>query len=187
MTYRAHRRQFLWPRLSAWAFCCFQLLLPSLSPHCGLQTHYPQTTALGHACSLSFAINMASVRPLCVSVMATYNFIRLPCSTTSSGVCAAHDPDFSPDLCCWLGSVGLQKDYLFYGSSPSWYCTQWLLVPGFLISTSSWQDLIGGCVLQWKSKGRFLRLEEGPVPDSDCSHVFLPVAPTAACWVREHS
>ncbi|GLD71145.1 uncharacterized protein AKAME5_002246600 [Lates japonicus] len=173
-TYRAHRR-LAWLDCLLWAFCCFQLLLLLLSLHTvAYRPHYLQTTALGCA-ALSFVINMASLCGLFVLVLMAYMLTLGPPSHAllqKPGVCAALVILTSVLISLLLAGIrgprdDLQKESTCFmdpaQAGVSYAVAKLCLV--FLIPYILQVGLlIGGCVRQWKSKGRFLSgSEEGPV------------------------
>lgn len=171
-TYRAHRR-LAWLDCLLWVFCGFQVLLLLLSLHIvAYRPSYLSTTALGCA-ALSFIINAASLCSLFVLVLMAYILTLDPPSHAllrKPGVCAAIVILTSVLISLLLAglrgpSKGLQveSDCLMAHAGISYaaarlcmaFLTPYILQAGLLI---------GGCVRQWKSKGRFLSgSEEGPV------------------------
>lgn len=173
-TYRAHRR-LAWLDCLLWAFCCFQLLLLLLSFHIvAYRPHYLQTTALGCA-ALSFVINMASLCGLSVLVLMAYVLTLGPPSHAllqKPGVCAALVILTSVLISLLLAGIRGPRDDLQKESTcfmdPAKAGVSYavaklclvLLIP-YILQVGL---LIGGCVRQWKSKGRFLSgSEEGPM------------------------
>ncbi|XP_030610928.1 uncharacterized protein LOC115798268 [Archocentrus centrarchus] len=173
-TYRAHKR-LAWLGCLLWVFCGFQLLHLLLSLH--IVAHRPQylkTTALGCA-ALSFTINTASLCGILVLVLMASVLTFDPPShhlLRKSSFCAALVSITSVLICLVLAGIrgpsgDLQKkvDCLMDPTKDgvSYAAARLCLV--FLIPYSLQMGLlIGGCVRQWKSKGRFLSgSEEGPV------------------------
>ncbi|XP_042363713.1 uncharacterized protein LOC121958687 [Plectropomus leopardus] len=173
-TYRAHRR-LAWLDCLLWAFCGLQLLLLLLSLHTvAYKPHYLITTGLGCA-ALSFTINAVSLCSLLVLVLMAYVLTLDPPSHAllrKHWVCAGLVILSSILISLLLAglrgpSEGLHKEAECFmdpaGAGVSYAAARLCLA--FLIPyTFQLGLLIGGCVRQWKSKGRFLSgSEEGPV------------------------
>ncbi|KAK9530549.1 hypothetical protein VZT92_012045 [Zoarces viviparus] len=173
-TYRAQRR-LAWLDCLLWVFCVLQLLLLLLSLHAvAYRPDYLITTGLGCA-ALSFAINTASLCSLLVLVLMAYVLTLDPPSHAllrKPRVCAALVILTSILISLLLAGLhgprgGLQEqcdcfmDTVLAGASyaAARLCLA-LLIP-YILQLGL---VIGGCVRQWKSKGRFLSgSEEGPV------------------------
>lgn len=173
-TYRAQRR-LAWLDCLLWVFCGFQLLLLLLSLHTvAYRPDYLTATGLGCA-ALSFIINTASLCGLLVLVLMAYVLTLDPPSHTllrKPGVCVALVIMTSVLISLLLAGLrgprdGLQEKNLCfmdlvhagvsYAAARLWLA---FLIP-YILQLGL---LIGGCVRQWKSKGRFLSgSEEGPV------------------------
>ncbi|XP_039990916.1 uncharacterized protein LOC120794189 [Xiphias gladius] len=173
-TYRAHRRM-AWLDYLLWAFCGFQLLLLLLSLHAvAYRPDHLRTTALGCA-ALSFIINTVTLCGLFVLVLMAYVLSLDPPSNAllrKPGVCAALVILISVLISLLLAGIRGPRDRLqekticFMDpvqagvSYPAAKMCLAFLIP-YMLQLGL---LIGGCVRQWKSKGRFLSgLEEGPV------------------------
>ncbi|KAM9837093.1 uncharacterized protein ACBR49_017844 [Aulostomus maculatus] len=172
--YRAQRR-LAWLDCLIWAFSCFQLLLLLFSLYAvAHRPHYLKTTALGCA-AFSFSVNAASLCSLFVLVLMAYVLTLDPPSQAplmKPAVCAVLVILTSVVISLLLAGIrglkdGLQEegdcfmDPVHAGVSyaAAKMCLVFL-VPYMLILGL----LIGGCVRQRKSKGRFLSgSEEGPV------------------------
>ncbi|XP_075949636.1 uncharacterized protein LOC142951747 [Anarhichas minor] len=173
-TYRAQRR-LAWLDCLLWAFCVLQLLLLLLSLHAvAHRPDYLITTSLGCA-ALSFAINTASLCSLLVLVLMAYVLTLDPPSHAllrKPRVCAAlviltsivislllaglreSRDDLQEKRDCFMDTVLAGVPY-----AAARLCLA-LLIP-YILQLGL---VIGGCVRQWKSKGRFLSgSEEGPV------------------------
>lgn len=173
-TYRAQRR-LAWLDCLLWAFCALQLLLLLLSLHAvAYRPHYLRTTGLGCA-ALSFTINTASLCGMLVLVLMAYVLTMDPPSHAllrKPGVCAALVILISVLISLLLAglrgpSQGLQEkgtcfmDPVAAGVS---YAAARLCLAFLIPYILQLGLLIGGCVRQWRSKGRFLSgSEEGPV------------------------
>lgn len=173
-TYRAQRR-LAWLDCLLWAFCGLQLLLLLLSLHAvAYRPHYLWTTGLGCA-ALSFAINAVSLCGLLVLVLMAYVLTMDPPSHAllrKPGVCATLVILISVLISLLLAGIrgpsdGLQEkgvcfmDPVRAGVS---YAAGRLCLAFLIPYALQLGLLIGGCVRQWKSKGRFLSgSEEGPV------------------------
>lgn len=173
-TYRAHRR-LAWLDCLLWGFCGLQLLLLLLSLHAVTnRPDYLETTGLGCA-ALSFTINTASLCGLLVLVLMAYVLTLDPPSHAllrKPWVCAALVVLTSVLISLLLAGLrgpteGLQDKSFCYmdpaGAGVSYAAARLCLA--FLIPYILQLGLlIGGCVRQWRSKGRFLSgSEEGPV------------------------
>ncbi|XP_029311662.1 uncharacterized protein LOC115024333 [Cottoperca gobio] len=173
-TYRAQRR-LVWLDCLLWAFCGLQLLLLLLSLHAvAYRPHYLLTTGLGCA-ALSFTINTTSLCSLLVLVLMAYALTMDPPSHArlrKPWVCAALVILTSVLTSLLLAGLrgprdGLQNKEMCFmdpvGAGLSYAAARFCLA--FLIPYILQLGLlIGGCVRQWKSKGRFLSgSEEGPV------------------------
>ncbi|XP_031698853.1 uncharacterized protein LOC116381137 [Anarrhichthys ocellatus] len=173
-TYRAQRR-LAWLDCLLWAFCVLQLLLLLLSLHAvAHRTYSPITTGLGCA-ALSFTINTASLCSLLVLVLMAYVLTLDPPSHAllrKPRVCAAlviltsilislllaglrgPGDDLQEKRECFMDTVLAGVSY-----AAARLCLA-LLIP-YILQLGL---VIGGCVRQWKSKGRFLSgSEEGPL------------------------
>lgn len=173
-TYRAHKR-LAWLGCLLWVFCGFQLLLLLLSLHVvAHRPEYLRTTALGCA-ALSFTINTASLCGLLVLVLMASVLTFDPPShhlLRKSSVCAALVSVASVLISLVLAAVrgpggDLQKN-VTCSMDPTEagvpYAAARLCLLCLVPYTLQLGLLIGGCVRQWKSKGRFLSgSEEGPV------------------------
>lgn len=167
-TYRAHRR-LAWLECLLWVFCGFQLLLLLLSLHVVAYLH---TTILGCAV-LSFFINATSLCGLLVLVLMAYVLTLDPPSHArlrKPGVCAAlvilssvlislllaglRGPSNNLQVECFMDPAIAGVSYAAVK-----FCLAFLIP--FILQVGL---LIGGCVRQWKSRGRFLSgSEEGPM------------------------
>ncbi|XP_040923052.1 uncharacterized protein LOC121201327 [Toxotes jaculatrix] len=173
-TYRAQRR-LAWLDCLLWAFCGFQLLLLFLSLHAvAYRPKYLMTTALGCA-ALSFIINTASLCGLFILVLMAYVLTFDPPSHAllrKPVVCAPlviltsfvislllagiREPshDLQETVTCFMDPAQAGVSY-----AAAKLCLVFLIP--YILQLGL---LIGGCVRQWKSKGRFLSgSEEGPV------------------------
>ncbi|XP_031147233.1 uncharacterized protein LOC116044292 [Sander lucioperca] len=173
-TYRAQRR-LAWLDCLLWGFCGLQLLLLLLSLHAvAYRPKYLHTTGLGCA-ALSFTINTASLSGLLVLVLMAYVLTLDPPSHTllrKPWVCAALVILTSILISLLLAGLrgprdGLNKTHTCFmdpvhaGES---YAAARLCLAFLIPYTLQLGLLIGGCVRQWKSKGRFLSgSEEGPL------------------------
>lgn len=174
LTYRAQRR-LAWLDCLLWVFCGFQLLLLLLSLYA--VTNRPadlETTALGCA-ALSFTINTVALCSLLVLLLMAYVLTLDPPSHAllrKPGVCAALVIVTSVTVSLVLAGVRGPRDGLHemvkcfmdpVSAGSSYAVSKFFLV--FLIPYILQLGLlIGGCVRQWKTKGRFLSgSEEGPV------------------------
>lgn len=173
-TYRAQRR-VSWPDCLLWTFCGSQLLLLLLSLHIVTKRPaYLLTTGLGCA-ALSFIINTTSLCGLLVLVLMAYILTFNPPSHTVLGrpvVCVALAILLSVLVSLLLAglrgpSEGLQTestcvmDPVHSGVSYAAARLCLILLIPYILQVGL---LIGGCVRQWKSKGRFLSgSEEGPM------------------------
>uniref|UniRef100_A0A8C2Z433 Uncharacterized protein n=1 Tax=Cyclopterus lumpus TaxID=8103 RepID=A0A8C2Z433_CYCLU len=173
-TYRAQRR-LAWLDCLLWAFCVLQLLLLLLSLHAvAYRPKYLHTTGLGCA-ALSFTINTASLCSLLVLVLMAYVLTLDPPSHAllrKPRVCAALVILTSILISLLLAGLRgprniLQEkcscvmDPVHAGVS---YAAARLCLAFLIPYVLQLGLLIGGCVRQWKSKGRFLSgSEEGPV------------------------
>lgn len=174
-TYRAQRR-LAWLDCLLWVFCVLQLLLLLLSLHAVAVAYRPAcpiTTSLGCA-ALSFAINTASLCSLLVLVLMAYVLTLDPPSHAllrKPLVCAALVSLTSILISLLLAGLrgpwrDLQEKECFMDTvlagvsyAAARLCLA-LLIP-YILQLGL---VIGGCVRQWKSKGRFLSgSEEGPV------------------------
>lgn len=178
-TYRAQRR-LAWIDCLLWTFCGLQLLLLLLSLHMVVhRPDYLKTTGLGCA-ALSFTINTASLSGLLVLVLMAYILTLEPPSHAllrKPGVCVALAVLISVLISLLLAGLrgpctGLQEEVpcimdlvaetrkttgVSYAATR--LCLAFLMP--YLLQLGL---LIGSCVRQWKSKGRFLSgSEEGPV------------------------
>ncbi|XP_033181640.1 uncharacterized protein LOC117152777 [Mastacembelus armatus] len=171
-TYRAHRR-LAWLDCLLWVFCGFQLLILLLSLHAvAYRPNCLSATALGCA-ALSFFINTASLCSLLVLVLMAYVLTLDPPSHAplrKPAVCAAIVILTSVLISLLLAGLRgnyLQDKHICYmdpaGSGVSYAAAKMCLA--FLIPYILQAGLlIGGCIRQWKSKGRFLSgSEEGPM------------------------
>lgn len=173
-TYRAQRR-LAWLDCLLWAFCGLQLLLLLLSLHTvAYKPHYLSTTGLGCA-ALSFTINTTSLCGLWVLVLMACVLTMDPPSHAllrKPWACAALVILTSLLISLLLAGLrgprdGLQEqedcfmDPVRAGAS---YAAARLCLAFLIPYMLQLGLLIGGCVRQWKSKGRFLSgSEEGPV------------------------
>ncbi|XP_054454554.1 uncharacterized protein LOC129091108 [Anoplopoma fimbria] len=173
-TYRAKRR-LAWLGSLLWAFCVLQLLLLLLSLHAVVyRPDYLSTTGLGCA-ALSFTINTTYLCSLLVLVLMAYVLTMDPPSDAllrKPRVCAALVILTSLLISLLLAGLrgprgNLQEERkcfmdpvhagVSYAAARLWLA---FLIP-YILQLGL---LIGGCVRQWKSKGRFLSgSEEGPV------------------------
>ncbi|XP_038591027.1 uncharacterized protein LOC119915542 [Micropterus salmoides] len=174
-TYRAQRR-LAWLDSLLWAFCGFQLLLLLLSLHAvAYRPDYMKTTGLGCA-ALSFTINTVSLCGLLVLVLMAYVLTLDPPSHAllrKPGVCAALVILTSVLICLLLAGLrgpsqaSLQEEdkcFMDLVSNDVSYAAARLSLAFLIPYIFQVGLLIGGCVRQWKSKGRFLSgSEEGPV------------------------
>ncbi|XP_035519437.1 uncharacterized protein LOC118329385 [Morone saxatilis] len=173
-TYRAQRSP-AWLDCLLWAFCGFQLLLMLLSLHAvAYRPKYLWTTGLGCA-ALSFTINTASLCGLLVLVLMAYVLTLDPPSHTllrKPGVCGTLVILTSVLISLLLAGLrgprdGLQKTsecFMDLVSDGASYAAARLCLAVLIPYVLQAGLLIGGCVRQWKSKGRFLSgSEEGPV------------------------
>ncbi|XP_029384049.1 uncharacterized protein LOC115060304 [Echeneis naucrates] len=169
-TYRAQRR-LAWLQCLLWAFCGIQLLLLLLSLHAVVyRPDYLKTTALGCA-ALSFIINIASLCGLFVLVLMAYVLTLDPPSHAllrKPGVCAALVIVTSVLFALVLAGIrGLHKTcncFVDPAKAGVSYAAAKLCLTFLIPYTLQLGLLIGGCVRQWKSKGRFLSgSEEGPM------------------------
>lgn len=173
-TYRAHKR-LAWLGCLLWVFCGFQLLLLLLSLHTvAHRPAYLNTTALGCA-ALSFTINIASLCGLLVLVLMASVVTFDPPSNhllRKSRVCAALVGITSVLISLVLAGIrGPRGDLQKEGNclmdpttdGVSYAVARLCLV--FLIPYILQVGLlIGGCIRQRESNGRFLSgSEEGPV------------------------
>ncbi|XP_073345809.1 uncharacterized protein [Pagrus major] len=173
-TYRAQRR-LAWLDSLLWAFCGFQLLLLLLSLHAvAYKPDYLHTTGLGCA-ALSFTINTVSLSGLLVLVLMAYvltldppshSLLRKPVvcmalviltsvliSLLLAGLRGPHS-SLQEKGVCFMDLVSAGVSY-----AGARFCLAFLIP--YILQLGL---LIGGCVRQWKSKGRFLSgSEEGPV------------------------
>lgn len=173
-TYRAQRR-LAWLDRLLWAFCVLQLLLLLLSLHAvAYRPDYLRTTALGCA-ALSFAVNTTSMCSLSVLVLMAYVLTLDPPShhlLRKPRVCAALVVLTSVLTSLLLAGLrgprgDLQEErrcFMDAGEGGEPYAAAWLCL-AFVIPFACLAGLlVGGCVRQWKTKGRFLSgSEEGPV------------------------
>ncbi|XP_071393174.1 uncharacterized protein [Centroberyx affinis] len=174
LTYRAQRR-LAWLDCLLWAFCGFQLLLLLLS--FSAMAHRPKylvATGLGCA-ALSFTINTASLCGLLLLVLMAYVLTFDPPSHAllrRPGVCAALVVLVSVLSCLLL--AGLRGPNEDLGKEDNCYMDRVQAGPSYAVAKFCLAFLIpyilqlglliGGCVRQWKSNGRFLSgSEEGPV------------------------
>ncbi|KAF3704539.1 hypothetical protein EXN66_Car020228 [Channa argus] len=173
-THRAHRR-LAWLDCLLWVFCGFQVLLLLLSLYAVVHSsQYLQTTALGCA-ALSFFINTASLCGLLVLVLMAYVLTLDPPSHAllrKPGVCAALVILSSVLISLLLAglrgpSIELEKEiycYMDRAHAGSHYAGAKLCLVFLIPYILQLGLLIGGCVRQWKSEGRFLSgSEEGPM------------------------
>ncbi|XP_023266991.1 uncharacterized protein LOC111658647 [Seriola lalandi dorsalis] len=173
-TYRAHKR-LAWLDGLLWVFCGLQLLLLLLSLHAvAYRPHYLKTTALGCAV-LSFFINTASLCGLLVLVLMAYVLTLDPPSHAllrKPGVCAGLVSVTSVLIALLLAGIrgpreGLQETcncYMDPTKAGVSYAVAKLCLAFMIPYVLQLVLLIGGCVRQWKSKGRFLSgSEEGPM------------------------
>lgn len=181
-TYRAQRR-LAWLDCLLSAFCGLQLLLLLLSLHTvAYRPDYLWTTGLGCA-ALSFTINTASLCGLLVLVLMAYVLTLDPPSHAllrKPGVCVALVIVTSVLISLLLAGIrgprnGLQEegiclmDPVIVSYVTARLCLA-LLIP-YIVQLGL---LIGGCIRQWKSKGRFLSgSEEGPVFLTVTSVIFF--------------
>ncbi|XP_030256393.1 uncharacterized protein LOC115571256 [Sparus aurata] len=173
-TYRAQRR-LAWLDSLLWAFCGFQLLLLLLSLHAvAYKPGYLQTSGLACA-ALSFTINTASLSGLLVLVLMAYvltldppshSLLRKPVvrmvlviltsvliSLLLAGLRGPHR-SLQEHGNCFMDLVSAGVSY-----AGTRFCLAFMIP--YMLQLGL---LIGGCVRQWKSKGRFLSgSEEGPV------------------------
>ncbi|XP_034563184.1 uncharacterized protein LOC117829676 [Notolabrus celidotus] len=173
-TYRAQRR-LAWLDCLLWAFCGFQLLLLLLSLHIVTRRPaYLHTTVLGCA-ALSFIINAVFLCGLLVLVLMAYVLTLDPPSHAllrKPAVCVALVILTSVVLAVLVaGARGTFDDLhkvdvcvMDPASSGVSYAVARLCLVFLIPYTLQLGLLIGGCVRQWKSKGRFLSgSEEGPM------------------------
>ncbi|XP_028423243.1 uncharacterized protein LOC114547913 [Perca flavescens] len=173
-TYRAQRR-LAWLKCLLWCFCGIQLLLLFLSLHAvAYRPHYLSTTGLGCA-ALSFTINTASLSGLLLLVLMAYVLTLDPPSHAllrKHWVCAALVILTSILISLLLAGLGAPRDDLNKNakcfmdpvSAGESYAAARLCLAFLIPYILQLGFLIGGCVRQWKSKGRFLSgSEEGPV------------------------
>ncbi|XP_051274808.1 uncharacterized protein LOC127373931 isoform X2 [Dicentrarchus labrax] len=173
-TYRAQRSP-AWLDCLLWAFCGFQLLLVLLSLHAvAYRPKYLWTTGLGCA-ALSFTINTASLCGLLVLVLMAYVLTLDPPSHAllrKPGVCGTLVILTSVLISLLLAGLrgprdGLQetsKCFMDLVSAGASYAAARLCLAVLIPYVLQAGLLIGGCVRQRKSKGRFLSgSEEGPV------------------------
>ncbi|XP_071318647.1 uncharacterized protein [Trachinotus anak] len=173
-TYRAHRR-LAWLDCLLLAFCGFQLLLLLLSLHAvAYRPSYLKTTALGCA-ALSFIINTASLCGLFVLVLMAYVLTLDPPSHSllrRPGVSAALVILTSVLISLLLAGIrgpreGLQEEsdcFMDPAKAGVSYAAAKLCLAFLIPYILQLGLLIGGCVRQWKSKGRFLSGSEvGPM------------------------
>lgn len=171
-TYRAQRR-LGWLDCLLWVFCVLQLMLLLLSIHAAAyRPDYLRTTGLGCA-ALSFIINTTSLCGLLVLVLMAYVLTMDPPShplLRKPGVCVALAILISVLTSLLLAGLrepsnGLQEeDICFMDPVRVSYTTARLCFAFLIPYILQLGLLIGGCIRQWKSKGRFLSgSEEGPV------------------------
>lgn len=171
-TYRAQRR-LAWLDGLLWVFCGLQLMLLLLSLHTvAYRPDYLQTTGLSCA-ALAFAINTTSQCGLLVLVLVAYCLTMHPPShhlLRKPGVCVALVILISVLISLLLAGLhessnGLQEEGICFMDSVRVPYTTARLCFAFLIPYILQLGLlIGGCIRQWKSKGRFLSgSEEGPM------------------------
>lgn len=172
-TYRAQRR-LAWLECLLWTFCGFQMLLLLLSLHAVYKPKYLQTSGLGCA-ALSFTINTASLCGLLVLVLMAYVLTLDPPSHAllrKPGVCVALVILTSVLISLLLAGLrgphdDLQKRgncYMDLVSAGVSYAAARLCLAFLIPYMLQLGLLIGGCIRQWKSKGRFLSgSEEGPL------------------------
>jgi len=173
-TYRARRRL---ARLDCllWAFGALQLLLLLLSLHAAAyRPKYLRATGLGCA-ALSFSVNAASLCSLLVLVLMAYVLTLDPPShplLRRPRVCAALVILTSILISLLLSGLRGPRDNLqeerkcvmdpVRAGVP--YAAARLCLAFLIPYVLQLGLLVGGCVRQWKSKGRFLSgSEEGPV------------------------
>ncbi|KAM4623939.1 uncharacterized protein ACJ7VT_004915 [Polymixia lowei] len=173
-TYRTQRR-LAWLDCLLWAFCGFHLLLLLLSlSSVAYRPDYLKTTHLGCA-ALSYAVNVASLCGLLLLVLMAYVLtfdppshavLRRPgvsvavvvltsvlCSLLLAGLRGPRH-DLGKEGTCVVDPVQAGLSY-----AVAKLCLAFLIPFVLLVGL-----LIGGCVRQWKSRGRFLSgSEEGPV------------------------
>ncbi|XP_039644491.1 uncharacterized protein LOC120551272 [Perca fluviatilis] len=173
-TYRAQRR-LAWLNCLLWGFCGIQLLLLFLSLHAvAYRPKYLHTTGLGCA-ALSFTINTASLSGLLLLVLMAYVLTLDPPSHAllrKPWVCAALVILTSILISLLLAGLGGPRDdpnknvtcFMDPVSAGESYAEARLCLAFLIPYILQLGFLIGGCVRQWKSKGRFLSgSEEGPV------------------------
>lgn len=173
-TYRAQRR-LAWLDSLLWAFCGFQLLLLLLSLHAvAYKPGYLQTSGLACA-ALSFTINTASLSGLLLLVLMAYVLTLDPPSHSllrKPVVCMALVILTSVLISLLLAGLrGPHRSLQEHGncfmdlvSAGVSYAGARFCLAFTIPYTLQLGLLIGGCVRQWKSKGRFLSgSEEGPV------------------------
>ncbi|XP_034716870.1 uncharacterized protein LOC117937192 [Etheostoma cragini] len=173
-TYRAQRR-LAWLDCLLWGFCGLQMLLLLLSLHAvTYRPKYLYTTGLGCA-ALSFTINTASLSGLLVLVLMAYVLTLDPPSHAllrKPWVCAALVILTSILISLLLAGLRGPKDGLNENATcfmdpirdGESYAAARLCLAFLIPYILQLGLLIGGCVRQWKSKGRFLSgSEEGPV------------------------
>ncbi|KAM8837519.1 uncharacterized protein AB9W97_002662 [Spinachia spinachia] len=173
-TYRAQRR-LAWLDRLLWAFCVLQVLLLLLSLHAAAyRPHYLIATGLGCA-ALSFAINTTSLCSLLVLVLMAYVLSLDPPSHAllrRPGVSAAlvilTSVLASVLLAGLRGLTGpLQEEgrcFMDPFEAGATYAAARLCLTSTIPLACQAGLLVGGCVRQRKTKGRFLSgSEEGPV------------------------
>ncbi|XP_078135577.1 uncharacterized protein LOC144536363 isoform X1 [Sander vitreus] len=175
-TYRAQRR-LAWLDCLLWGFCGLQLLLLLLSLSLHAVAYRPKdlhTTGLGCA-ALSFTINTASLSGLLVLVLMAYVLTLDPPSHTvlrKPWVCAALVILTSILISLLLAGLRGSRDglnekakcFMDPAQAGESYAAARLCLAFLIPYILQLGLLIGGCVRQWKSKGRFLSgSEEGPV------------------------
>ncbi|KAL6095189.1 uncharacterized protein ACO6RY_16441 [Pungitius sinensis] len=176
-THRTHRthRPPAWLDRLLWAFCGLQLLLLLLSLHAvAHRPQYLRTTAVGCA-ALSFAINAASLCSLSVLGLMAYVLTLGPPAHALLG-----KPRVSAALVILTSALGALLLAGLRGTAGHLqgvgrcsmdpveagppYAAARLCLASLLPFACQAGLLMGGCVRQWKTKGRCLSgAEEGPV------------------------
>ncbi|XP_068161134.1 uncharacterized protein [Antennarius striatus] len=175
--YRNYRtqRHLAWLDCLLWAFCGFQLLLLLLSLHAVVhRPNYLQTTGLGCA-TLSFTINTVSLCGLLILALMTYVLTLDPPSHAllrKPWICGPLVILISVLISLLLAGLrgprnGLQEEgvcFMDLVSAGVSYAAARLCLAFLIPYILQLGLLIGGCVRQWNSKGRFLSgFEERPM------------------------
>lgn len=168
LTFRAQRR-VAWLDCLLWAFCGLQLLLMLLSLYAvAHRPDYLRTSGLGCA-TVSFTINTVFVSSLFVLALLAYVLSLDPPSHAllrKPGVCAALVILASVLIALILAGIGGPREdgKCFMDAMCLSYAVAKLLLAFLVPYILQLALLIGGCVRQWKTKGRFLSgSEEGLV------------------------